>query len=58
VLTRARRAPRLDLDGREALKSALNAHALVHPEHPLRVKGEDGVRVYIGVPIFPCRAPR
>jgi hypothetical protein len=33
---------------RDAFKAALNVYTLVQPDHPLRVKDEGGIRVYIG----------
>jgi hypothetical protein len=52
---RGNRDKAIDEEYRDALKGSLNSHALVHPDHPLRVKGEDGIRVYIGANSFPLQ---
>jgi hypothetical protein len=52
------RAKVVEADAVEGLKAAINSFALVHPEHPLRVKGEAGLRVYIGARARPRRPRR
>lgn len=33
---------------RNAVKALVNSAALVHPDHPLHLPGEEGIKLYLG----------
>ena len=37
-----------DVDDIRPLKAMVDYSALVHPDHPLRKEGQDGIELYIG----------